>query len=58
MFAMADMDCDGMLTRDEFSWFTLRTEGAEVDDEKWQVVEGEDRSHSLKNMYNATNASV
>jgi hypothetical protein len=37
---MADLDGDGFLTRDEFSWFTLRTEGAEVDDDKWQVVQG------------------
>ena len=40
MFKMSDLDGDGLLSRDEFNWFAQKTEGEGVDDEKWEVVEG------------------
>lgn len=38
---MADLDGNGLLSRDEFSWFNIRTSDENVADDEWQVVEGE-----------------
>ena len=37
---MMDLDGNGLLSREEFSWFNMRTSGEEVADEEWEVVEG------------------
>ncbi|CAL1545221.1 unnamed protein product [Lymnaea stagnalis] len=39
IFEMADLDGNGLLSREEFNWYNLRTSGEEVADEEWQVVE-------------------
>lgn len=38
---MCDLDDNGLLKREEFNNFNLRTSGEEVADEEWAVVEGE-----------------
>ena len=38
---MCDLDNDGLLSREEFNLFNVRTSGEEVADEEWEVVEGE-----------------
>ena len=32
---------DGLLSREEFSLYNLRVSGEEVNDEEWEVVEGQ-----------------
>ncbi|XP_005105109.1 EF-hand calcium-binding domain-containing protein 7 isoform X4 [Aplysia californica] len=39
IFEMADLDGNGLLSRDEFNWYNLRTSGEEIADDEWQVVE-------------------
>ncbi|XP_025109126.1 EF-hand calcium-binding domain-containing protein 7-like isoform X13 [Pomacea canaliculata] len=39
IFDMADLDGNGLLSRDEFSWFNIRTSDENVADDEWQVVE-------------------
>ncbi|XP_070196447.1 EF-hand calcium-binding domain-containing protein 7-like isoform X6 [Littorina saxatilis] len=39
IFDMADLDGNGLLSRDEFSWFNIRTSDEQVADDEWQVVE-------------------
>ncbi|XP_071953053.1 EF-hand calcium-binding domain-containing protein 7-like [Antedon mediterranea] len=39
VFEIIDLDCNGLLSRDEFSLFQLRTSGEAVDDDAWEVVE-------------------
>ena len=42
IFWLCDLDGDGLLNREEFSLFNLRTSGeAVVLDDEWEVVEGE-----------------
>ena len=38
---MCDLDGNGLMSRDEFNWFNIRTSGEEVADEEWEVVEGQ-----------------
>lgn len=40
IFDMCDLDGNGLLSRDEFTWFNQRTSGEDVGDEEWAVVEG------------------
>ena len=40
IFEVCDLDGNGLLSRDEFNWFNLRTSGEKVADEEWDVVEG------------------
>ena len=40
IFDLCDLDEDGLMSRDEFNWFNVRTSGEEVNDEEWTVVEG------------------
>ncbi|XP_059149459.1 EF-hand calcium-binding domain-containing protein 7-like isoform X2 [Physella acuta] len=39
IFEMADLDGNGLLSRNEFNWYNLRTSGEEIADDEWQVVE-------------------
>ncbi|XP_033117524.1 EF-hand calcium-binding domain-containing protein 7-like [Anneissia japonica] len=39
VFELIDLDCNGLLSREEFSLFQLRTSGEAVDDDAWEVVE-------------------
>ncbi|XP_033738974.1 EF-hand calcium-binding domain-containing protein 7-like isoform X7 [Pecten maximus] len=39
IFELSDLDGNGTLSRDEFTWFTLRTSGDKVTDDEWAVVE-------------------
>ncbi|KAI0209505.1 EF-hand calcium-binding domain-containing protein 7 [Lamellibrachia satsuma] len=39
IFDMCDLDGNGLLSRDEFTWFNQRTSGEDVGDEEWAVVE-------------------
>ncbi|KAK3794626.1 hypothetical protein RRG08_003772 [Elysia crispata] len=39
IFDMADLDGNGLLSRDEFNWFNQRTSGEDIADDEWQVVE-------------------
>jgi len=39
IFEMADLDGNGLLSREEFNWYNLRTSGEEIADDEWQVVE-------------------
>ncbi len=41
IFDVCDLDGNGLMSRDEFNWFNIRTSGEEVADEEWEVVEGE-----------------
>ena len=41
IFNMSDLDNDGLLSREEFSLYNLRVSGEEVNDEEWEVVEGQ-----------------
>ena len=38
---MADLDGNGLLSREEFNWYNLRTSGEDIADDEWQVVEGQ-----------------
>ena len=38
---MCDLDGNGLMSRDEFNWFNLRTSGEDVADDEWDVVEGQ-----------------
>ena len=40
IFDVCDLDGNGLMSRDEFNWFNIRTSGEEVADEEWEVVEG------------------
>ena len=40
VFDLCDLDGNGLLNRNEFNLFNLRTSGEEVADEEWEVVEG------------------
>ncbi|XP_078658138.1 EF-hand calcium-binding domain-containing protein 7-like isoform X2 [Branchiostoma floridae x Branchiostoma belcheri] len=39
IFEILDLDGNGLLSREEFNLFQVRTSGEEVDDEAWEVVE-------------------
>ncbi|XP_021359767.1 EF-hand calcium-binding domain-containing protein 7-like isoform X12 [Mizuhopecten yessoensis] len=39
IFELCDLDNNGCLSRDEFTWFTMRTSGDKVTDDEWDVVE-------------------
>ncbi|XP_069126586.1 EF-hand calcium-binding domain-containing protein 7-like isoform X16 [Argopecten irradians] len=39
IFDLSDLDGNGTLSRDEFTWFTVRTSGDKVTDDEWNVVE-------------------
>ncbi|XP_014670223.1 PREDICTED: EF-hand calcium-binding domain-containing protein 7-like isoform X2 [Priapulus caudatus] len=39
IFDMCDQDDNGLLSREEFSYFNLRTSGEELADDEWTVVE-------------------
>lgn len=39
IFDMADLDSNGLLSREEFNWYNLRTSGEDIADDEWQVVE-------------------
>ncbi|XP_071486915.1 EF-hand calcium-binding domain-containing protein 7-like [Diadema antillarum] len=39
IFEMVDLDGNGLLSRNEFNLFQLRTSGEAVDDDAWEVVE-------------------
>ncbi|KAK7492867.1 hypothetical protein BaRGS_00015814 [Batillaria attramentaria] len=39
IFEIADLDGNGLLSRDEFNWFNIRTSDDEVADDEWAVVE-------------------
>ena len=41
IFEMSDLDGNGLLSREEFNFYNLRTSGEEVADAEWEVVEGE-----------------
>ena len=41
IFDMADLDGNGLLSREEFNWYNLRTSGEDIADDEWQVVEGQ-----------------
>ncbi|XP_060081297.1 EF-hand calcium-binding domain-containing protein 7-like isoform X2 [Ylistrum balloti] len=38
IFELSDLDSNGTLSRDEFTWFTMRTSGDKVSDDEWEVV--------------------
>ncbi|XP_067678811.1 EF-hand calcium-binding domain-containing protein 7-like isoform X1 [Haliotis asinina] len=40
IFDMADLDGNGLLSREDFNWYNIRTSGEEVADDEWDVVEG------------------
>ena len=40
IFEMSDLDDNGLLSREEFNWFNIRTSDEQVADDEWQVVEG------------------
>ena len=40
IFEMSDLDGNGLLSREEFNWFNIRTSDEQVADDEWQVVEG------------------
>ncbi|CAH1773367.1 unnamed protein product [Owenia fusiformis] len=39
IFEMNDLDANGLLSRDEFNMYNIRTSGEEVTDDVWEVVE-------------------
>ena len=41
IFELVDLDGNGTLSREEFNIFQLRTSGEAVDDDAWEVVEGQ-----------------
>ncbi len=41
IFDVCDLDGNGLMSREEFNWFNIRTSGEEVADEEWEVVEGQ-----------------
>ncbi len=41
---MCDLDGNDTLSREEFSWFNLRTSGEPVAEAEWDVVEGREGS--------------
>ena len=45
---MCDLDGNGLMNRDEFNWFNIRTSGEEVADEEWEVVEGKNSSELFR----------
>lgn len=40
IFDLFDLNGDGLLSREEFNLFNLRTSGQEVADAEWEAVEG------------------
>lgn len=40
IFNMVDVDMNGLLSREEFTSYSMRTGGEEVGDEEWDVVKG------------------
>jgi hypothetical protein len=40
IFDMFDLDGNNLLSREEFSWFNIRTSDEAVADDEWRVVEG------------------
>lgn len=41
IFNMVDTDMNGLLSRDEFNQYSMRTGEDEVGDDEWEVVKGE-----------------
>lgn len=40
IFDLFDFDGNGIMSREEFNWYNIRTSDEEVGDDEWEVVEG------------------
>lgn len=40
VFDLFDFDGNGIMSREEFNWYNIRTSDEEVGDDEWEVVEG------------------
>ena len=40
IFDICDLDNDGLLSREEFNLFNMRTSGEGVADDEWDIVKG------------------
>ena len=41
IFDMFDINGNGLMSREEFNWYNIRTCGQEAGDEEWKTVQGE-----------------